>query len=308
MLTLGFVLFVAASPCAAEELILKNGQKIIGTIVGYENDMFRVETEFGFALIRKDSVASVNFAAGGKRQAGQRRGEADIGNPKTQSAPGSLEDAAGLGPAERGSSGAASATSAKAGSSLAPGTSTSLPAPGSRPLNEPLPAHLQEHVEGNTYVSDSFHFAIFKPPGWKIYEGVPRDTGSAIVAMGTEDEQTLLILDRQVWSGTPDLNNDLAEANLRRTYEGYQRLSESSTQLDGQPAIRRVFSGVLDGVEWHGVSVRLARANLVFGIMGLTSAETFEFQQAIFNKIIKSFHFLSPTTEATLPPRAAAAP
>src|SRR5580704_17317051 len=46
-------------PACAEEITLKDGQKIVGTIVGYENDMFRVETEYGMALVRKDKVASI---------------------------------------------------------------------------------------------------------------------------------------------------------------------------------------------------------------------------------------------------------
>jgi hypothetical protein len=56
---------------------------------------------------------------------------------------------------------------------------------------------------------------------------------------------------------------------------------------------------VIDGVEWHGISVHLTHGNMVFGIIGLTSAETYQFEQALFNKIINSFHFLaaaSPTT------------
>src|SRR5208282_4782071 len=48
-----------AAPARAEEIILKNGEKIVGTIVGYEKDMFRVETEYGIALVRKDKVASI---------------------------------------------------------------------------------------------------------------------------------------------------------------------------------------------------------------------------------------------------------
>ena len=43
----------------AEEIILKDGQKIVGTIVGYENDMFRVETGYGIALVRKDKILSI---------------------------------------------------------------------------------------------------------------------------------------------------------------------------------------------------------------------------------------------------------
>jgi hypothetical protein len=138
---------------------------------------------------------------------------------------------------------------------------------------------------------------MFKPPGWRIYEGVARETGSGITAVGTEDEQTLLIVDRQVWSGTPDLKNDRVEARLRSTYQDYQKLSEEPAQRDGHPAIRRAFKGVLDGAEWHGIAVHVAYGNTVFGIIGLTSAETFQFQQAVLNKIINSFHFLSPASQ-----------
>jgi hypothetical protein len=115
------------------------------------------------------------------------------------------------------------------------------------------------------------------------------------MAMGTQDEQTLLIVDRQVWSGTPELTSDQVEANLRQTYKEYHRISEESVECDGQAATRQTFSGVMDGAEWHGVTVHVIHGNTVFGIIGLTSAETFQFQEAIFNKIIKTFHFRNPT-------------
>lgn len=67
------------------------------------------------------------------------------------------------------------------------------PPPPSHPLDVPIPAHHLEGVEGNTYFNDTFQFSMFKPPNWKIYEGVPKETGSGIMAMGTEDEQTPLI-------------------------------------------------------------------------------------------------------------------
>ncbi len=138
---------------------------------------------------------------------------------------------------------------------------------------------------------------MYKPPGWKIHEGVPRETGRAIVAMGPEDEQTLLIVDRQVWSGQPDLKSGTTEAGLRHTYEDYQAVSESSVQLDGRSAFRRDFKGLMEGAEWHGMSVRIAQGNTVFGITGLTSAETYQFQQALLNKIINSFRFLAKAQE-----------
>jgi len=379
-LSVGLALIAAlvclAAPARAEEIILKNGEKIVGTIVGYEKDMFRVETEYGIALVRKDKVASIQVnkpdAAKSSPEAPKRESTERAGaKPATPAAP----EAAPVAPP--GAAGASTnrkspSTNSDSPAAMAPAVSQAPPsatpvlqakppapppsAPGpevaptvspvaapaianhqapitnspppvamapaaapkpppppppppvSHPLDVPMPAHLQEHVDGNTYFSDTFQFAMFKPPDWKIYEGVPKETGSGIMAMGTEDEQTLLIVDRQVWSGTPKLSSDQVEANLRQTYQEYQRISEDAIECDGQTATRRTFSGVLDGAEWHGVAVHVIHGNTVFGIIGLTSAETFQFQQAIFNKVIRTFHFLTPATPSAALPTANPAP
>ncbi len=307
-----FLLSVFVSPAAAEELTLKNGQKIVGTIVGFENGMFRVETEFGFAEVRKDKVESIDFTPAAAREATKKRSDAKTSAPSAPSEKASapvpaqtfsvtvprLSEALDWKPAPPPVPPAALSAPKRTPVAALPAVQPTVPPPPpvSRPLDEPLPAHLEEHLEGNNYVNDTFHFAMFRPPGWKTYEGVPRETGSAIVAIGTEDEQTLLFVDRQVWSGVPDLKSEQAIAKLRETYQEYKKLSESTTELDGHPAIRRVFSGVIDGAEWHGLSLHVTQGNTVFGIVGLTSAETSQFEQALFNKIIKSFHFLTPTT------------
>src|ERR1700722_12892690 len=61
------VALLAVSWCAgaarADEIRLKDGTKITGTIVGFENGAFRVETSYGFALVSKDKVADINITA-----------------------------------------------------------------------------------------------------------------------------------------------------------------------------------------------------------------------------------------------------
>lgn len=272
---LGLAIASAAS-LAAEELILKDGQKVVGTIVGYEGDMFRVQTEYGFALIKKDKVASIGFEPGGGEASPKREESRDAAKPE-KSVTGKSPDSV-----------------ARAAAKPAPAVS--------RPLEKPLPASIQERVEGNSYINDTFQFAMYKPPGWKIYEGVSRETGRAIVAIATEDERTLLIVDRQVWSGPPDLRNGAVEENLRQAYHDFLKGSESPAQLDGRAAVRREFTGLVDDIEWHGVAVHVARGNTLFGIIGLTSAETYQFQQAVFSKIIKSFRFLGDTLEPPATP------
>ncbi len=246
-----------------DELTLKDGRKITGTIVGYEGDMFRVQTDYGFVLIRKDKVVSIRVEPGAKP------GEAPNANKA-----------------------AGEATNSP------PAAKPAAPQPPSRPINAPLPTHLREHIEGNDYVNDTLQFSMYKPPDWKLMEDVHKEKVSAVVAMSSPDEQTLLFVDRQVWSGQPVLNDDRVEANLRSAYQEFNKISESFVQVDGLPAVRKSFTGVIDGAEWHGVSVHIARGNTVFGVIELTEAETYEFQEAIFNKIIKSFRFLPASPSA----------
>jgi hypothetical protein len=55
------VVLLAGLPLRAEEFHLKDGTRIVGKIVGYEKDAFRVETSFGLAIIYKDRVQRIVF-------------------------------------------------------------------------------------------------------------------------------------------------------------------------------------------------------------------------------------------------------
>jgi len=301
-LFLAVMLFFAVPASSADELSLKDGRKISGTIVGFENGMFRLETEFGFILVRRDKVVSIRVSENGTKenlQKAEARGSASgaSGNA-TGNSDGPRSEGAEPAPDHRANP-AVSAHNASAPTSRVPQAP-----PVSRLLNEPPPAHMAEHEEGNNYFNDTFHFVMYKPPDWKIYNELPRGKVSALVALASEDEQTMLFVDRQVWSGIPDLKSDIVESNLRTIYQDYKKLSETETQIDGRPAIRRDFTGLIDGAEWHGVAVRVVQGSTVYGIVGMTSAETFQFQEAVFNKIVKSFHFLPATSQATAAPHA----
>src|ERR1700730_4005257 len=52
------VLAIAGS-ARGDEFHLKDGSKIVGTIVGFEDGAFRVQTSYGFASVRKDSIAEI---------------------------------------------------------------------------------------------------------------------------------------------------------------------------------------------------------------------------------------------------------
>src|SRR5580693_6176046 len=58
-----FALVIAFLVCAgtarADEFHLKDGSKIVGTIVGFEDGAFKVQTTYGFAYVRKESIAEI---------------------------------------------------------------------------------------------------------------------------------------------------------------------------------------------------------------------------------------------------------
>ena len=73
-------------PAAAEEFYLKDGSKIVGKIVAYETDSFRVETSFGFAVIYKDRIERIVFEPGSK-EAAAKAGPAPASPPAAKPAP-----------------------------------------------------------------------------------------------------------------------------------------------------------------------------------------------------------------------------
>src|ERR1700734_3614735 len=61
----GFVVLAAlfsAAGAHADEIKLKDGTKIVGTIVGFEDNSFKVKTSYGFAVVQKDQVVSITVS------------------------------------------------------------------------------------------------------------------------------------------------------------------------------------------------------------------------------------------------------
>ena len=62
-LSLGLTILASAVLCAttvrADEIRLKDGKKLYGVIVGYEDNMFKVKTDYGYVLVEKDKIASI---------------------------------------------------------------------------------------------------------------------------------------------------------------------------------------------------------------------------------------------------------
>lgn len=242
----------------SDDIILTDGRKISGVVVGMEKDSFRVETDFGIALIRKDKIARIEVT------------------PK---------------PAEKPAVAAAPPPPAPA-----PKPATPAPAPMRKPAatvqeRKPPGGHIEEHVDSGTYFNDSFGFQMYKPPNWKVLADTARDIPSAVAALGTEDEATLLIVGSVRFDGPTSAYASVLGSALKKLYTDYESTPEEQIEVAGLPAIRHSFSGRADDRVWHGVVVNLADGPIHYGIIGLTSEENFQFKGTVLSKMITSFRF-----------------
>ncbi len=283
----------------ADEIRLKDGSKIIGTIVGYENDSFKVQTSYGFALVRKDRIAAIVPTEAKDEPAAKAK--KPVEPPATAKvAPAAVAKAEP--PANPPSA------SSDSPSKVAPGppgppppaapdknVASAKPAPAAAPAPVDEPPVIHDEVSGNLYINHTYGFQMYKPPGWEVIEGAQKALPEAVVAMGTSDETTLLIVGRTRLKDTLEAHAAAAERELREIYDNYRELSTKRTQLAGLPAIEWHFRGTADEHDWSVRALTLARGNDVFTILGMTYADSdlIQIQENVIARTITSLQFTS---------------
>lgn len=261
---------LAGVPASADELRLKDGTKIAGRIVGYEDDSFKVATNFGYALVRRDKVASILLSNGSKSP------------PETKSL-GPIAPPAAPPPAP----------AAPALPAVAPASPTLPPAAAApAPPAAGLPA-VREEVQGNFYTNHTYGFRLYKPPSWQVIEGTHRSLPNAVVAMGTSDETTLLIVGLEPLRGSLEMQVGATERQLREIYENYRVLEQERRVVGGVPAVAHRFRGTVEDRDWSGRIIWLARDGQLFTLLGMTYADSdlIQIQENVIAKTIASLEF-----------------
>ena len=81
---------LGAAAAFADEIRLKDGKKLYGVIVAYEDNMFKVKTDYGYVLVEKDKIKEIvpNSPAGAdpKAAAQPAKSEPAAGSATTPSA------------------------------------------------------------------------------------------------------------------------------------------------------------------------------------------------------------------------------
>ena len=220
----------------ADEFRLNDGSKIVGSIVGYENGAFKVQTSYGFAMVRKESIVEIVVS-------GKTPPLATPANP-------ALKPAVLPMPAPRLKGANAADQSASAVPNVAPlvsvpvlqSTALSLAAISdslhpAESLDMQAPP-MQEMVRGNVYVNQSYGFQMYKPPAWDVIKNPQKQLPNAVGALGTKDQTTLLVIGRDPMSDSIEARAATTERALRGVYANFRPLDTQAHHRCG-PARHR---------------------------------------------------------------------
>jgi hypothetical protein len=316
----------------ADEFKLKGGRKLYGVIVSYEDNMFKIKTDFGYELIEKDKIESIipstpaaksEAATAGKKDATSPPSKTEA--PTAQSEPSNAASSdpsataanAGTKPANANTAAKTEKTAPKitnvavkpevpantaAGNVAAPAikgtpaaTTTALapaaatPAP---PKEPELPAN-KEEIQGNLYTNYTHGFRMYKAPSWSLIEEARGALPNAIVAMGTSNESTLLVVGEEKTKEPLDTAAAAVEKRLHDVYANYQRLSEHKSVVGGMPAVEYKYRGKADEHDWSGRLVVVARGKDMFTVLAMTYADSdlIQIQENVIARAIASLDF-----------------
>jgi hypothetical protein len=273
-------LLIAAIPSAvlrADEIKLKDGTKITGTIVGFEENSFKVKTSYGFAVVQKDQVVSIIVSDTSKKASAG----SDQPVPEKSAAP----------PAKPAKAEVAAVTPAPAVAAVKPASAPAPPPPA--PPKPAAPEPMREQVVGNTYTNETYGFQMYKPPAWKVIEGARTLLPGSITAMGTDDQTTYLLIGQEPAGKSLNSDIDATEHRLRDILENFRPIDEKQLTISGITATERHFRGSVDQKDWSGVVVYVPRDTHVYTIFGMTLADTdlVQIQENVISRAISSLKF-----------------
>lgn len=307
LLTVG----VMAFPAQADEIRLKDGKKLYGVIVAYEDNMFKVKTDFGYVLVEKDKIASIipsiaaspaekKEASAVKDEAAKRAAESesasatDGGLPNARSVGSRTSDAKPRTPPA-----AQPAKAEAAAIKDGPGTKATdllTTAATAAPPKDAEPPAIREEVQNNLYTNYTNGFRMYKAPSWQLIDDARTTLPNAIVAMGASNESTLLVVGREKSQESLEAVASSMEGRLREVYENYRQISRRKTVIGGLPAVQLRYQGFADEHPWSGTLVVIARGNDIFTVLGMTYADSdlIQIQENVIARAIASLDFHVP--------------
>jgi hypothetical protein len=345
-------LCAVAVSAAADEIRLKDGKKLYGVIVAYEDNMFKIKTDYGYVLVEKDKIASIvpttpaaappakaepkpavkkepakeavkppteSVKAGGAAEAQPKAEHAMVSSTEATPAPANASaktvtpSGGAAGKTKKSESKksaaapAAAVTATAAPTEAAPAAKSSrtavanvtpekaapVPVAAPAPPKEPETPANREEIQGNYYTNYTHGFRMYKAPSWSLIEEARKALPNAIVAMGTSNESTLMVIGEEKAKEPLDAAAAAVEKRLHDVYDNYKIISQRKTTVGGLSAVEYHYRGMADDHAWSGTLVVVARGSEILTVLGMTYADTdlIQIQENVIARSIASFDF-----------------
>jgi hypothetical protein len=313
----------------ADDIKLKDGTRISGTIVGFEENSFKVQTSFGFAIVQKDQVVSISISPAAKSSAdkspdpaaektlpaaepkpiaaksaapplpamaGNESGPAAKAAPTPTPAPAKVAARAPVAsaPVEKATPASTSTTATPAPTVAATAPVEPKPVANAAPAPPPAPEPIREAVNGNVYTNETYRFHMYKPPDWDVIATAPKVLPGAITAMGTGDDTTYFLIGQEPAGKSLATDTDTTEKRLRDVMVNFRTLDDKQITVSGAIATEHRFRGSVDQHDWSGVVVLVPRGTKLFTIFGMTRADNdlVQIQENVIARAISSLQFI----------------
>ncbi len=150
-------------------------------------------------------------------------------------------------------------------------------------------------MRGNTYFNYTHGFRMYKPPGWRLIPDARQSLPNAVVAMGTPDESTLMVIAEEKSKDSLDVTAANVETRLRYIYANYSRVSERKTVAGGFPAVEIHYRGLADEHDWLGTILVVSHREEIFSMLGMTYSDSdlIQIQENVIARTIASLEFTS---------------
>ena len=161
------------------------------------------------------------------------------------------------------------------------------------PPKEPEPPAIKEEVHGTLYTNYSHGFRMYKAPSWELIEDARKALPNAIVAMGTSNESTLMVVGQEQTKDSLEASANGVEKRLREIYSNYRMISRRKTMVGGAPAIEFKYRGMAEEHDWSGTLVVVSRGKDVLTLLGMTYADNdlIQIQENVIAHAISSTDF-----------------
>ena len=283
---------IFAGIARGDEIRLKDGKKLHGVIVAYEDNMFKVKTDFGYVLVEKDKIASI-IPDTPAEEATTNTAAKPAAKSEPAAKASSIVNSSAARPeipltAAKGDVTPPPIKTVSATPKAAIATPVATPPP---PKEEPPP--IKEEIQGNLYLNHEFLFRMYKAPSWQIIADAGQSLPNAIVAMGTSNESTLLVVGHEKANSALETAAKEVERKLSEVYDNYRLISQRKSVLGGLPAVEYKYRGMADGHDWSGTLAVVARNGDVFTVLGMTYADTdlIQIQENVISRAIASIDF-----------------